>query len=50
VIADGFRTYYNFIRPHSVLGKTPAEEANIKLELGQNKWMSLIRESAKNRD
>ena len=45
-IADGFRVYYNLIKPHMGLkGKTPAEEANIDLELGMNKWLSLIRKA-----
>ena len=35
-IIDGFRIYYNFIRPHQSLnGKTPAQEANIDLKLGK---------------
>lgn len=46
-IIDGNRIYYNFIRPHMALnGLTPAEVANINLQLGQNKWESLIRQSA----
>ncbi len=45
-IIDGFRAYYNFIRPHQALeGKTPAEEAGINLELGENRWMDLIRKA-----
>jgi hypothetical protein len=44
---DGMRIYYNLIRPHQSLnGKTPAEKANIKLELGRNKWLSLIKASS----
>jgi len=44
---DGNRIYYNFIRPHMALnGKTPAEAAGIDLQLGQNKWNTLIRQSA----
>lgn len=47
-IIEGLRIYYNFIRPHQALnGKTPAEVANINLELGQNRWESLIRQSKK---
>lgn len=43
---DEMRIYYNFIRPHMALnGKTPAEQANIDLELGNNKWLSLIKAS-----
>jgi hypothetical protein len=49
-IIDGFRIYYNFIRPHMALnGKTPAEMAGINLQLGQNKWESLIRQSSKHK-
>lgn len=45
-IIDGFRIYYNFIRPHMALnGKTPAEIADLNLELGKNKWKSLIRKA-----
>ena len=45
---DGMRIYYNFIRPHMALdGETPAEQANIDLELGNNKWLSLIKASNK---
>jgi len=45
-IIDGFRIYYNFIRPHMALnGLTPAEMANIDLKLGQNRGESLIRQS-----
>lgn len=31
-----------FIRKHQTLNKTPAEETGIDLELGQNKWLSLL--------
>lgn len=46
--SDGFRTYYNFVRPHMTLGMTPAEKANINLKLGQNKWLSLIKQASTN--
>ncbi len=37
-IISGHMIYYNFIRPHMSLdGKTPAEEAKIDLNLGNNK-------------
>jgi transposase-like protein len=46
IMIDGNRIYYNFIRPHMALkGLTPAEVASINLELGQNRWESLIRQS-----
>ena len=45
-MTEGYRAYYNFIRPHQALnGKTPAEKAHIGLELGNNRWLSLIKES-----
>lgn len=40
---DAFRIHYNFIREHSAIGKTPAEQAGIGLELGQNKIENLIK-------
>jgi len=37
------RIHYNFMREHSSLKKTPAEQAGIKMELGQNKIEALIK-------
>ena len=46
-IIDGFRNYYNYIRPHQALdGRTPAEVANTYLSLDGNKWLGLIKKSA----
>jgi hypothetical protein len=40
------RAYYNYVRPHQGLnGGTPAQAAGIELELGQNRWMELLRKS-----
>ena len=48
-VIDGWRIYYNFIRPHQALnGKTPAEVAGLDLNLGENKWLSLIKKGANN--
>ena len=45
-LMDGFRMYYNFLRPHMGLeGNTPAEAAGIDLELGRNRIKNLIRQS-----
>jgi transposase InsO family protein len=41
---EGQRIYYNHIRPHQGLnGKTPAQAAGLDLNLGKNKWESLIK-------
>jgi len=41
-IIDAMRIHYNFAKIHSTLKKTPAEQAGIQLELGENKIKSLI--------
>lgn len=41
-----YRTYYNFIRPHSAIGNvTPAQKAGINLGLGKNRWVELLTQS-----
>ena len=47
-IIEAMRIHYNFCREHSKLGKTPAEQAGIKLELGQNKIENLIKLASSN--
>lgn len=43
---DGLKDYYNFLRPHmGIENETPAQRANINLELGRNRWKSIIRKS-----
>lgn len=46
-LIDAYRIHYNFIREHGSIGKTPAEQAGIKLDLGQNKIESLIKLASK---
>jgi putative transposase len=47
---QGYRLYYNFIRPHMALnGLTPAQAANLELGLGQNRWKSMITQSTDSR-
>ena len=41
-IIEAMRIHYNFVREHSSLGKTPAEQAGIKMDLGENKIKGLI--------
>ena len=49
-VIDGWRIYYSFTRPHQALeGKTPAEVAGLDLGLGENKWLSLIKQSVLHR-
>ena len=44
----GHKVYYNFIRPHeSLFGSTPAEIADVNLNLGKNKWENLLMQSIK---
>ena len=48
-LMEWFRTYYNFIRPHQSLeGKTPAEVSGLYPDLGENKWLSLIKRASAN--
>ncbi len=48
-LIEAMRIHYNFCREHSSLGKTPAEQAGIKLGLGNNKVMNLIKLAGKHR-
>jgi len=45
--AHSYRTYYNYLRKHTALGRTPAQAAGIKMR--RNGWYGLIRD-AKNHD
>lgn len=42
-IIEAMRIHYNFCREHSGLGKTPAEEAGVKINIEGNKVEGLIR-------
>ena len=44
---DAFRIHYNFIQEHGGIKKTPAEQAGIKLDLGQDKIENFIKLSLK---
>ncbi len=41
-LIEAMRIHYNFVREHSSLGKTPAEQAGIKMDLEKNKIKGLI--------
>ena len=41
--AAGMQTYYNYIRPHQGIGGlTPAQMANIPINLMGNRWETMI--------
>ncbi len=43
---NGFKAFYNRIRPHQALdGRTPAQAAGINLNLGRNRWLGMIQKS-----
>jgi len=49
-ILTGYQIFHNYIRPHqSLQGKTPAEACGIRVE-GENKWITIIQNSARNAD
>ncbi|MBI2445970.1 DDE-type integrase/transposase/recombinase [Candidatus Micrarchaeota archaeon] len=41
-LLHGSGIYYNFVRTHLAIGKTPAEAAKIQLPEGKNKWLALL--------
>ena len=44
----GYQLYYNFIKPHeSLFGNTPANCADIYLNLNEKKWENLLKQSIK---
>ena len=43
---DAFRLYHNFIKKHMALnGATPSQVAKIDIEIGRNRWLSLLKQS-----
>jgi len=51
ISVKGHQLYYNFIRPHmSLSDSTPADIANIGLNLGEQKWKNLLLQAIKNQD
>jgi hypothetical protein len=42
-----FAAYYNLVREHQAIGKTPAKAAGIDLKLGHDKWNGLIKRAHK---
>lgn len=46
-LIDAYRTHYNFVREHGSIKKTPAEQAGLRIDLGQNKIEGLIKLASK---
>jgi len=46
VLMTGYRIWYDYIREHQGLKRTPSEVAEIDLRLGTNKWIDLIRKTS----
>jgi len=47
-VLKGFHAYHNFVRPRMTLdAHTPAQEAAIPIQLGANRWLDLIRQTAR---
>jgi hypothetical protein len=45
-ILNGMQIFHNYVRPHEGLdGRTPSEMAGIEVQ-GENRWMTLIQNSA----
>ncbi len=44
-IIDMNTIFYNFVRKHQAIGMTPAEASGIGNDLGQDKWLGLIRKA-----
>lgn len=47
-LTSGQAAYYNLVRPHSALGKTPAEAAGLSVPKKGNRWKALIEAAQKN--
>ena len=47
-IMKGYEIFYNFIKKHQAIGRCPYELACPELNLGLNKWLSLIQLSKQN--
>jgi len=46
ILMQGIILQHNFIEAHTTTGKVPCELAGIKMELGQNRWLGLIKKSS----
>lgn len=44
-VIKGFQVYYNYMRKHEAINKTPAEQALIRVD-GKSKWITLIQNAS----
>jgi len=43
ILINALVIQHNFIENHSTTSEVPCERAGVNLELGENKWLGLIR-------
>lgn len=48
ILMQGIILQHNFIESHTTTGQVPSELANLKMDLGQNRWLGLIKLSTIN--
>lgn len=48
ILLAGIVLQHNFIESHTTIGVVPCELANLKMDLGQNRWLGLIKLSSNN--
>ncbi len=48
ILMNAIVIQHNFIENHSTTDEVPSEKAGVNLELGENRWLDLIRSSSKN--
>ena len=46
ILMQGLVIQHNFIEQHTTTGQVPCELANLKLDLGVNRWLGSIRKSS----
>lgn len=46
ILLNGIVLQHNFIEAHTTTGIVPCELANLKMDLGQNRWLELIKLSS----
>jgi len=47
ILMAGIVLQHNYIEAHTTTGVVPCELANLKMDLGQNRWLGLIKEASR---